>query len=170
MDPLGRDSYALCVVPDSLTPAKSPAPAVVLEANAPVAEVMPTRVIAVQPDITGTELINVLFERGVSGVPVVDEEARPIGVVSMADIIRWRYEGREEDAPPVDLEEVSVRELMTRTPVCILEGTPIVTAAALMVSHRVHRLPVVNPQGEVVGVVGTFDILRWMTRKAGYEK
>jgi CBS-domain-containing membrane protein len=51
---------------------------------------------------------------------------------------------------------------------CLSEAASISQAAALMAFESVHRIPIVDKRGRIMGVVSTLDILRWMARREGY--
>jgi hypothetical protein len=81
---------------------------------------------------------------------VVDEEARSLGLVDFAT------------AP--ELEECSVEELARQVPP-VREAAPLAHAIDRMVHERARALPVVNDDGEVVGVLTDLDALRWVARR-----
>ena len=154
----------------------------------PVSAVMTTDVLAVRPDVSLQTLTELLFDRGLSGAPVVDEEGRPVGVVTRADLLderrvaggageavapgaRARGEHlRVELGPGVHEEELrfgSVAEAMTRAPLTVPEGAPVARAAALMARRGVHRVLVVSEDGKLSGIVTTSDIVRWVAERGG---
>jgi CBS domain-containing protein len=155
----------------------------------PVSAVMTTRVLAVRPDVSLDALAHLLLDRGIGGAPVVDEEGRPIGVVSKTDLVRERLvtgdtgEGvapgwqpsrgdfRFETASGFHVEAVPhalVADVMTPAAFTLSEGAPLAQAAALMAFEGVHRVPVVCDEGRVAGMVTSLDVLRWMAQQAGY--
>jgi CBS domain-containing protein len=112
--------------------------------------------------------VELFSSRQVSGLPVLDEEGKLVGVVSRTDLLQPPNE--EGEAPPLHPERAgaTAAELMNRTPVVIEEGASMTRAAALMASSRVHRLLVMGRDGRVVGILTSLDIARWVARKAGY--
>ena len=156
--------------------------------DTPVSTVMTTEVFAVRPDVGLEALTELLFERGFGGAPVVDEEGRPIGVVSRTDVLnhgfaagdtgeamalgthvsRGHYRvqlgpGVHAEAPPDD----SVADVMTRAPLAVPENAQISQAAALMAGRGIHRVLVVSDDGRLSGIVTTSDIVRWVAERAG---
>jgi CBS domain-containing protein len=122
-------------------------------ARTPVAAVMCGDVVCVQPDVAVETVAQLLVERDIGGVPVVDVDFRPIGVMSKTDLVRR------------DVAEVpgsTVEKTMTRSVSCIGESASVLDAAAAMTGRHIHRLPVVAHDGRIVGVVTTFDVLRWL--------
>ena len=94
-----------------------------------------------------------MASRAVGMLLVLDTDKRPIGLVTDRDIaIRVVGEGRDPAA-------LTVGDVMSRSPRTVSELAAIEDALALMRSHGVRRLPVVSPQGALVGVVTLDDIL-----------
>ncbi len=155
----------------------------------PLAAVMTTRVLAVRPDVGLDALAGLLLDCGIGGAPVVDEEGRPIGVVSKTDLVRERLVAgdtgetvapgwqpsrghfRVEMRPGFHLEAAAgalVAEVMTPMAFTLSENAPLAQAAALMAFEGVHRVPVVSEDGRVAGIVTGLDVLRWMAQQDGY--
>jgi CBS domain-containing protein len=130
-------------------------------AATPIHEVMTRDVVCVRPDLPLFALAALLLERGVGGAPVVDGDGRPIGVISKTDVVRARCE-RDDD------EVVTVAEVMMPIAFTLEETSPVEQAAALMALERVHRVPVVDADGRVVGILTALDVTRWVARRAGY--
>ncbi|MFJ1704957.1 CBS domain-containing protein [Kitasatospora sp. NPDC088346] len=137
-----------------------------------VGDVMTHDVVRVAPGTGFREIVGLLAEFGISAVPVVDGDDRPVGIVSEADLLRTQ--SAQEDPsrlfppPPAggpDHTGASTAEqLMARPALCATPGTSVVAAARLMSGHRVKRLPVVDAEGRLVGVVSRSDLLRVFLR------
>jgi CBS domain-containing protein len=94
-----------------------------------------------------------MASRCVGTLLVLDARGRPVGILTDRDIaLRVVADGRPAS-------ETTVAEVMTRDPKTISELAPIEDALALMRLHAVRRLPVVSPQGQLVGVVTLDDVL-----------
>jgi CBS domain-containing protein len=94
-----------------------------------------------------------MASRAVGMLLVLDAENRPIGLVTDRDIaLRVVGEGRDPAA-------LTVGDVMSRSPRTVSELAAIEDALALMRTHGVRRLPVVSPQGALVGVVSLDDVL-----------
>ncbi|KAG7666809.1 hypothetical protein Ndes2526B_g04694 [Nannochloris sp. 'desiccata'] len=87
----------------------------------------------------------------ITGLAVVDAENVVVGVVSIKDINRLKKQG-------VDLEAVKVSQHMSTPPIVVRQQTRIGEAAALMLSRNIHRLPVVDKEGKLIGIVSRTDI------------
>jgi len=133
-----------------------------------VDELMTRDVFCVGEELSAEELAKLFVTHGVSGMPVVDEDERLVGVVSRTDLLRAPSDA--EDTPVLHPERTraSAEELMNPSPVFVPEGTTIPQAAAVMASARVHRVLVVSSEGTVVGILTPLDVVRWVARKAGY--
>jgi predicted transcriptional regulator len=125
-----------------------------------VSEIMAREVIAVRPEL-GVEALETLFsEKGISGAPVVDETGNPLGVVSKTDLLARRGASSTDSA--------KVRDIMTPTTFFLSENESIAKAAGLMAFEGVHRVPVLGPRGQVVGIISSLDVMRWLARENGY--
>lgn len=108
---------------------------------------MTRTVVTGHPGMSVEEARALMRQHHISGLPIVDEEARVVGVFSQTDALV--KDGRY------------VRELMTTPAVTVEEDTAIKEAAALMAAKDINRLPVLR-QGQLVGVVSRADIVRYV--------
>jgi len=149
-----------------------------------VKDVMTTDVVAVHQDTTFHEVAELLIEHGVSGLPVLDDEGRVAGVVSEADLLhkeefKERYHGEgyrpsltarlrhrlgSEGDTRRKAEGTTAGELMTAPAYVTEPDAPVVLAARLMDRHGVKRLPVVDRDGGLVGIVSRRDLIRVFVR------
>lgn len=133
-----------------------------------VGDVMTTDVIAVPESADYKQIITVLRQQRVSAFPVVDAENRVVGVVSEADLLHKQA----EHAPPTGTIRLAwlLREpskaaattaagLMTRPAVTIALGATVAEAARVMRAGLVKRLPVVDEDGRLAGIVSRADVL-----------
>ncbi|WP_437878500.1 CBS domain-containing protein [Sorangium sp. So ce513] len=154
----------------------------------PLANIMTRDVVCVRPEITVDAISALLVRHGISGMPVVDAEGRPIGMVSRADVLRAAQERgdtgeserltlRRDEVPPLDMDQgfhvvepvkTTARDIMTPVVVQMHESASIRQAASLMAYEGIHRLPVTSDDGKVVGILSSLDVLRWLGRCCGY--
>jgi CBS domain-containing protein len=125
----------------------------------PISEIMSREVICVGPETSLSGLTEVLILKGISGVPVVDADGRPLGVASKTDVLR---------CPATEGETARAKDVMTPVTLAMPAHASVARAAALMSYERVHRVVVVAPSGAIVGLVSTMDVLRWLARNDGY--
>jgi CBS domain-containing protein len=97
-----------------------------------------------------------MSERGITGLPVVDRIGRLQGVLSQTDIVRAHASGQ----PLATWPGLAVRHLMTSPALTIRLDESLLTAARMMEQHHIHRLVVVAPDGQhPVGVISTTDLV-----------
>ncbi len=141
--------------------------------NAIVKDVMSTHVIAIREGASYKEIACRLRQHRVSAFPVIDADNKVIGVVSEADLLTKEALGG--DIPGVlhslthhreltRATAVTAADLMTRPPVTIGPNEPVTHAARLMFNRRVKRLPVINHDGRLVGIVTRSDVLSVYSR------
>jgi CBS domain-containing protein len=156
-DARGEPSHAACARPTSMS---DPKPGVARSATAaeatPLSSVMTPVVWCVAAGLSTAAARRILDERRIGGLPVVDEEGCPVGVVTRADL-------------PGDGDDTRVEEVMSPIAFTLDERAPIAHAAALMAIEGVHHLPVVGAEGDVVGMVSALDVVAWVARQAGYS-
>jgi CBS domain-containing protein len=98
------------------------------------------------------EVARIMKERDTGVVPVVDDGNKIIGLITDRDIVvRGLAEGK-------DLADCRVDELMTKQIRSVKEDTPIDEVLTLMQSAEIRRVPVVNGQNELIGIVSLGDI------------
>lgn len=139
-----------------------------------VSDVMTRRVVSVTPEATIRHAIRLMLDNHISGLPVIDDQGRLVGIVSEADFLRRSEIGTERKrsrwldallgpAEPandyVHSHGVKVGEVMTRKPITVQEDTPLDQVVHLMEGHRVKRLPVVRGE-KVVGIVSRANLMR----------
>lgn len=135
-----------------------------------VDDVMTTEVVSVEPAASYRQLVDLLIAHRLSAVPVVDDTRRVIGIVSEADLLRKiEYAGDEEprmfDAPRRRADRAkaaagTAAELMSAPPVVVRCGSTIAAAARHLDKKRVKRLPVVDDDNRLAGIVTRGDLLK----------
>jgi CBS-domain-containing membrane protein len=143
-----------------------------------VRQVMRPDVLTVSPQTPLKDVAQLLVDRRISGVPVVDDEGHVLGVVSEADFLvkeqgpdqvphralsRFIGESRETRRALAKVAAVTAGEAMTSPAVTVEPWTSIPQAAAKMTSLGVNRLPVVD-DGRLVGIVTRADLVRSYVR------
>jgi CBS domain-containing protein len=133
-----------------------------------VKELMSAPVVCVSPDTPLKQVASILVERGISAVPVVEEDGWLVGIVSEADLIRLETseDPRRHILSRGDAREhvpATAGEVMTRDVIALWEDADAAEAARLMVERRVKRIPIVSG-GQVVGILSRRDLLRTMVR------
>ncbi len=149
-----------------------------------VADIMTRDPITVRPETSLTEVIQTIAEHRISGLPVVDANHHLVGVISETDLM-WRE--TNVTPPPYimlldsviylenpgryehDLHKAlgqTVGEVMSENPITITPDKLLSEAAKLMHDRGVHRLPVLDNSGQIVGILTRGDIVREMAASA----
>ncbi|MFI2457439.1 CBS domain-containing protein [Streptomyces sp. NPDC019539] len=157
------------VVPDARTTCCSLFPGeawVMLSAPHCVEDVMTKTVVAVALHARFKDIVTAMGRWNVTAVPVVDGKGRVVGIVSEADLLRTEeLRGTDQvltDRSPGAARAGAVRaeDLMSAPPVTIRAAATLPHAARLMARRHVKRLPVVDAQGFLKGIVSRADLLK----------
>lgn len=97
-------------------------------------------------------LVDKMLKGRFGSIPIIDKEKTLIGIVSEYDILNALKKG-------MDLRETLAFEVMTREVISIKEGAAIMEVINLLQSDHFIRLPVVDAQGKLVGILARRDIL-----------
>jgi CBS-domain-containing membrane protein len=135
-------------------------------------DIMTTKVVAVGPEMPVSAVAALLLERRISGVPVIDDDRRVLGIVSEGDLMcrdeaaprrSWWLtlfgEAEEMAREFVKTHGVRAKDVMTRDVVTVAEETPVADIAALLERRGIKRVPIVR-DGRLVGIVSRADLLR----------
>ncbi|HEX8859330.1 MAG TPA: CBS domain-containing protein [Actinomycetes bacterium] len=135
---------------------------------------MTTQVVTATPSTPYKRLVELLSVNRIGGLPVIDEDGRVLGVVSEADLLlkqeyprdhepglgeRLRHRGDQARS-----HGTVAREFMRSPAITIGDDATVGQAARLMDARRVKRLPVVDEEGRLVGIVSRGDLLRVFLR------
>jgi len=139
-----------------------------------VVDLMASDVISVLRETTLRDAARLMVEKGISGLPVTDEEGTLVGVVSEGDFLRKEVDrgdlmGRGLLGVLFDnrnslAEAETVGEVMAVTVFTVSPDATLVEAARTMTTHGVKRLPVVTREGKLVGVISRRDVVAAFTR------
>jgi CBS domain-containing protein len=140
--------------------------------NATVKDVMTTHVIAVRETASFKDMAARLREQRVSAFPVLDADNKVIGVVSEADMLAKEaieHAGHHPGGIRHHREQAkaagtTAADLMSKPPVTIGPGEFVAQAARLMYARKVKRLPVVDDDGRLIGIVSRSDVLSVYSR------
>lgn len=145
-----------------------------------IADAMSRDPVVVRAETPLNEAIQILAERRISGLPVVDDAGQLVGIISETDLM-WRETGVTPPAYIMFLDSViylqnpakherelhkalgqTVGEVMSSDPISISPNKPLKEAAQIMHEKEVRRLPVVDDAGQVIGILTRGDIVRAM--------
>lgn len=136
-----------------------------------VGDVMTREVVTVGEYTSYREIVDLLTQRQISAMPVLDEQRRVVGVVSEADLLhKIEFAGEEPRRSLVGRRRrrkaeakanaLFARELMSAPAITVTAEASLPVAAKLMDDMGVKRLPVVDERGQLVGIVTRSDLLR----------
>jgi CBS domain-containing protein len=136
-----------------------------------VKDVMTTRVVSVRKDTSFKEMAAALRENRVSAFPVTDDDGKVIGVVSGADLLtKQALDGGYDGMPGMitgllrhkeqgKARGMTAGDLMTGPAVTVVPGDTVEDAARLMYKRKVKRLPVIDTDGRLAGIISRADVL-----------
>jgi acetoin utilization protein AcuB len=121
-------------------------------------DIMTRSVRTISPEASIGEALDLLKKHGFRHLPVVGARGVIEGMLSDRDLTQ-----------AVEVATLSVASRMTEKVLVATPDTPLREAAGVMVSNRIHSLPVVNPNNQIIGIVTTTDILRALWQDAPLE-
>lgn len=124
-----------------------------------IKQVMTTPVLTVTPDTRMAQFRELLRTHKFSGAPVVEED-RLVGIVSLEDLIKCLSDGKPD---------LPVGERMTRKVITVQEEESVVEAVKKFSEYGVGRLPVVDSQGRLTGILTATDITRGLLNAIGLD-
>lgn len=151
-----------------------------------VADVMTRNVISVTPNTTLSEAIDTMVRSHVSGLPVIADDGRLVGILTEGDLLRRAELGTQEPRANwftaffkaghlaqtyAQSHGRRVDEIMTPDVVAIAPNARLEEAVRLMKQHDIKRLPVIN-DGRVVGLLSRADLVRTLAEflRTPYEE
>lgn len=145
-----------------------------------VADVMSREPITVKTQTPLNEAIKILAEKNFSGLPVVDDNGQLVGMISETDLM-WQETGVNPPPYIMFLDSViylqnpgqyerelhkalgqTVGEVMSLNPITISANKSLKEAAQAMHDHKIHRLPVLGEDEQIIGIITRGDIVRTM--------
>ena len=138
-----------------------------------VREIMTREVLTVPAEMPLWEVAQSMAARGVSGVPVVERSGKVVGVISEKDFLRVmgakEYPNfmaviarclKEKGCVVAPIQQSTAGEIMSRPPVVVSEDAPVVEVVRILRERTINRVPVVDSEGKIVGIVSRGDILK----------
>jgi len=136
-------------------------------------EIMTTRVLTVLPGTPLAEVASLMAAEKISGLPVVDENSHPVGMISESDfltrmaseshagfmgVIALCLAGKQCLATPVRGQTAA--DIMSTPPLTVREELTVAEVAELIEKAEVDRLSVVSAEGNLVGIISRTDLVR----------
>jgi len=127
-----------------------------------VRDVMTRNVMTLPASLSVQEAAWALMHRGISGAPVRDSDGELVGVISERDLIN-------PDRGALDDPMMAIEQLMTPALLSVDADDPAVDAVEMMIAHHIHRVVVVDPLGDLVGIITPMDFLRHLAKHGHLE-
>lgn len=143
-------------------------------------DIMSKEVITIVADTSIEEVARLLTTNNISGVPVLDEKSRVVGIVTQKDIL---YKDIEPHFPAYaeilggfiylggvkhyneelkKLVATKAEEIMTKNVITVYETEDIKEIAELMVKNNINRIPVLDEKGKLSGIISRADIVKYI--------
>ncbi len=148
-------------------------------------DIMTKDVITVRENMLLSRLCEKFSKSNYSGFPVVDKDNRIVGMVAERDVCQYLNNAAPLDptttgnvgeslinfAPPAifgtlfsEASDMTVSAVMTKNVAVATENTPVQALAKKMSEKDVNRIPVVDEDNKIVGIVGRADIIRSLAK------
>ncbi|OGX40959.1 MAG: hypothetical protein A2984_01825 [Omnitrophica WOR_2 bacterium RIFCSPLOWO2_01_FULL_41_12] len=145
-----------------------------------VREIMTKDINSITPETTCQEAVGLLEKMQISGLPVIDEQDKLVGMFTEKEILsyilpsyiekvgRFIYEANPKATKTkfTQLSKIKVSQLMRRNVITTTEDTALCEVARIMLTQKARRLPVLDKSGKVVGIVARGDVLKALTKEA----
>ncbi len=144
-----------------------------------VSETMTVGVKTATPDTPVKELANIMCLNNISGLPVVDEQNKIVGVVSEKDLLKRMFpdmsdlaEGGKPDFEDMEKNysntlDLKASDIMTTNVAYVSSDMPIMKAATMMCARNIRRIPVVDKDdGKLVGIISIGDVHKAIYQEA----
>lgn len=131
-----------------------------------VGQIMTTKVITLHPEDTMDKVKKIFEGNNIHHIPIVDR-GRVVGIISKTDYLKLLHgftlfkTSKSDSYNAAILRSLLVREVMTQQVAKLNPEDSLETAVGFFRENLFHALPVVNNEGELVGIVTTYDLLNY---------
>lgn len=152
-----------------------------------VKQLMSKKLITARPDASLEEITKLIFDKRISGLPIVDKNKELLGIIAEEDILEKLYpsyesfffdpalsrnfEKMEENVS--ELTYLKAQDIMNKKVFTTTQGAPIMKAASTMLIHKVNCLPVVKERNErkiLIGIICKGDIFSHLLKTTKKKK
>ncbi len=136
-------------------------------------EIMTREVVSVRPDTTLAEVAAAMGARGISGVPVVDDAGRVVGVISEKDFLTHMGVAEPKNfmvlvasclqsraCVALPIRKRLAADIMTSPAITVAPEASVKDIAAIFTGQGLNRVPVTDPSGRLLGLVSRGDLVR----------
>lgn len=137
-----------------------------------VSEFMTKQVFTVMPNNSIMAAISILVSKGVSRIVVVQDK-KPIGIITSRDLLPYKglfdpsraniEKSSPEERTPISsgiLKALLVKDIMSHEPITVTQDSDLALAALIMINNRISGLPIIDNNGDLVGIVTKTDVVR----------
>ncbi|MEB3774791.1 MAG: CBS domain-containing protein [Desulfurococcales archaeon] len=132
--------------------------------DVPVVSLVGRSTIVMREDDTVSAAIEKMSRENVGSVVIVDDSMKPIGIFTERDLLM------RVCARGLDPSGTRLRDVMTRNPLTIRENETVRKALDMMIHFGFRHLPVVDPEGRLVGVISIRDLSRALASEVDVEE
>jgi CBS domain-containing protein len=147
-----------------------------LPGNLRVADIMTNKPKAVTPQTPVPDIIRLLLDSPFNSVPVIDEQNRPVGIITQGDLIKRAgmpirlglLKAMAQDNLDATLQALSERhakDIMTTPAITTYQDSYVQQIIKQMLTKNLKRMPVVDGQGRLTGMLSRFDVFRTVTHE-----
>ncbi len=139
-----------------------------------VKEIMATKVNTLSPEMNAREALDLLFKMKISGLPVVDENNKLVGMFTEKGVLKTLLPGyiskvgsfTYQENPKIikqkvdALQTMKVKDVMREEVISVDEETALSEVARIMLTQLVRRIPVLNKDKQLIGIVAREDVIK----------
>jgi len=146
-----------------------------------VSEIMSKDVVSVKPDENAKDVLALLSKMQISGLPVINEQNKLVGMFTEKEVLaailpsyvervgRFMY---HENPKAIkykvsQLSNAKVKNIMRREVATIAEDATLCEVARVMLTQKIRRLPVLNKENKVIGIVAREDVIKGFSKEYG---
>jgi CBS domain-containing membrane protein len=137
-------------------------------------DLMTTTVYTVRRDTLLRDVAEIMAKNGISGVPVIDADMQVMGIISEKDFCSSMGDHgakslmaviadclQNQDRFAMTIREKKAEDIMTSPAITVPTDATLTQIKAVLAEHNINRVPVVDSQGHLVGIISRADIVRF---------
>lgn len=148
-----------------------------------VKEIMIRDVKSISPDTNAWEALELLEQLHISGLPVINKNSELVGMFTEKDILthvlpsyiqavgKFVYVENPKATKKKfqELTKIKVSQIMRKEVISVSEDTTLCEVVRIMLTQKARRLPVLNKEGRVSGIVARCDVLKALAIESGLQ-
>jgi len=141
---------------------------------------MVKKVITLNSEMNAQDAMQKLMERKISGLPVVDDDNKVVGMLTEKSILMailpsyvkkvghfvYEVDPKRLIDKVEKLHQIKVKEIMRKEIITAKKDTSLTEIARIMLIHKIRRMPVVDDDNHLVGLIARQDVLKFFIKKA----